>query len=189
MRWFLLLVAAGACLVAAGCDNATQREGTESGADPFAAAAAELVPATAADVLAAVREPGARAVLVNVWATWCMPCREEFPDILRVYREQEERGFRLILVSGDFDSQLPAAQAFLGEQGVDFPSFLKQEDDMKFINTLSPEWTGALPATFLYDGGGNLRDFWEGKASYETLMEKVTTVLNENDNSNLEERG
>ena len=130
-----------------------------------------------------------RPVLVNFWATWCVPCREEFPDLMRVYRELENRGFRLILVSGDFDSQVPAAKAFLIEQGVDFPTFLKEEDDMKFINTLNPEWTGALPATFLYDGSGTLRDFWEGKASYETLTERVSAVLDMGTNSTSEERG
>ena len=45
-------------------------------------------------------------------------------------------------------------------------SYLKTGDDMEFIDRLEPRWTGALPATFIYDGGGSLRDFWEGKASY-----------------------
>src|SRR4029077_6980450 len=63
-----------------------------------------VVPATAAEVLHAVRAPGARAVMVNVWATWCLPCREEMPDILRMRRAYAGRGLRLILVSGDFSS-------------------------------------------------------------------------------------
>jgi thiol-disulfide isomerase/thioredoxin len=187
IRSFLILAAAGVLVVASACNNTAQQEPAETAAGKTAATG--LIPATAAEVLAAVEEPGAKAVLVNVWATWCAPCREEFPDIVRVYRELEDRGFRLILVSGDFDTQLPAAKAFLTEQGVDFPTFLKEEDDMKFINTLSPEWTGALPATFLYDGSGTLLDFWEGKASYETLTEKVSAVLNEENNSNPEDRG
>lgn len=187
IRSISILAAAGALVVALGCSDQGQLEETRAAADE--AVAPEPIPATAADVLAAVREPGAEVVLVNVWATWCVPCREEFPDLVRVYRELEDRGFRLILVSGDFDSQLPAARAFLTEQGVDFPTYFKEEDDMKFINTLSPDWTGALPATFLYDGSGTLREFWEGKASYEALSERVSTVLNEDNHSNPEERG
>jgi thiol-disulfide isomerase/thioredoxin len=137
----------------------------------------ELVDATAATVLEAVREPGAKAVLVNVWATWCLPCREEFPDLMQLRHEYADRGLRLVLVSGDLDVDRQAAGRFLADQGVDFPTYFKQQDDMEFIDGLDPRWSGALPATFLYDSAGSLHDFWEGKASYETLEEKLLAVL------------
>ena len=136
-----------------------------------------LEPATADRVLDAVRAPGAQAVLVNVWATWCMPCREEFPDLMRVGRELRGRGLRLVLVSADFDNAVPQARAFLARQGVDFPSYHKTGDDMQFINTLDSRWSGALPATFLYDGAGNRVRSWEGQQSYETLSRAVRDVL------------
>ena len=47
----------------------------------------------------AVRAPGARAVLVNVWATWCDPVAQEMPDLIRFYRDHREDGLRLVLVS------------------------------------------------------------------------------------------
>ena len=128
-------------------------------------------------VLKVVRESGAPAVLVNVWATWCIPCREEFPDLIRLYRQYRDRGFRLILISADFASEEDDARAFLAEHGVDFPSYLKVGDDMEFINTLDERWTGALPASFIYDVRGNLQHFWEGKASYEQMKESVLEVL------------
>lgn len=133
--------------------------------------------ATADRVLAAVREPGARAVLVNVWATWCPPCRAEFPDLVRVGRELRGDGLRMVLVSADFDETLPQARAFLAEHGVDFPSYHKTGDDMVFINTLDSLWTGALPATILFDGAGRRVRFWEGRQSYETLSRAVRDVL------------
>jgi len=133
--------------------------------------------ATADRVLAAVREPGARAVLVNVWATWCPPCRAEFPDLVRVARELRGDGLRMVLVSADFDETLPQARAFLAENGVDFPSYHKTGDDMMFINTLDSLWSGALPATFLFDGAGRRVRFWEGRQSYETLSRAVRDVL------------
>jgi thiol-disulfide isomerase/thioredoxin len=134
-------------------------------------------PATADQVLAAVREPGAKAVLVNVWATWCAPCRAEFPDLMRVARELRPEGLRVVLVSADFDESLPKARAFLAQHDVDFPSYHKTGDDMMFINTLDSLWTGALPATLLYDGAGHRVRFWEGMQNYETFSRAVREVL------------
>src|SRR5436190_20066048 len=75
-------------------------------------------PATADRVLQAVREPGAKAVLVNVWGTWCAPCRAEFPGLMQVARELRPEGLRVVLVSADFDESLPKAREFLAEHGV-----------------------------------------------------------------------
>jgi thiol-disulfide isomerase/thioredoxin len=136
-----------------------------------------LLPASAAQVLTAVREPGASVVVVNVWATWCIPCREEFPDLLRLRRSYRDRGLRLVLVSGDFSSERDAALGFLAEQGVDFPTYLKEGDDMEFINALDRRWSGALPATFVYDSSGMLQHFREGKTSYADFETMVQGVL------------
>jgi thiol-disulfide isomerase/thioredoxin len=141
------------------------------------ATAAAPINATAADVLKAVDDARGDVVLVNVWATWCDPCRHEFPTLLRVRRELATRRFRLILVSADFADQLPQVRQFLAQQGVSFPTYLKAQSDMEFINTLNPHWSGALPATFLYDPAGKLRDFWEGEASYEVIAKKVRALL------------
>jgi thiol-disulfide isomerase/thioredoxin len=124
-----------------------------------------------------VRAPGAKAVVLNVWATWCDPCREEFPDLVRLGHEYAWRGVRMVLVSSDFDSEKPAVTKFLAAQGVDFATYIKSGSDMTFINGLNPRWTGALPATFVYDGQGRLRDFWEGKASYAKMEEHLRRVL------------
>jgi len=142
--------------------------------------AAEVPPpaeATAADVLKAVRSARGDVVVVNVWATWCDPCRHEFPALLRVRREFAPSGLRLILVSADFADQRPKIVQFLAQQGVGFQTFLKAENDMSFINALDPAWSGALPATFVYDRSGKLHDFWEGEATYEAIAGKVRALL------------
>src|ERR1041385_5926129 len=73
-------------------------------------------PVMAAEVMDLVKASKAKATLVNVWATWCVPCRQEMPDLLKVRSELAPRGFRLILVSADFDNALPETVKFLGER-------------------------------------------------------------------------
>jgi thiol-disulfide isomerase/thioredoxin len=180
----LLPLAALALLIAACSGPKSAGDGSEP-----ADAAARDTGGTAAGSALAVRAVGAadlRSViqqsespvkLVNVWATWCGPCRQEFPDLMRVYRDYRGRGLELVLVSADFDDQLSEVRKFLGRQGVDFPTFIKTGGDMEFIEALSPKWSGAIPATFVYDGGGTLRHFHEGSASYQDFERQIVDVL------------
>src|SRR5436309_4814249 len=98
------------------------------------AAGPPVIPATSKSVLHAVREPGAKVVLVNMWATWCGPCREEFPDIVKLAKKYRDQGLRVVFVSWDVDEAV--TRRFLAQQGVDFPSYIKadSERDPAFID-------------------------------------------------------
>lgn len=139
-------------------------------------------PAEAEAILAEVRRPGASAVLVNVWATWCAPCVEEFPDLLHVARELGPKGLRLVLVSVDLPGSEDETTAFLTKQGVDFPTFTRSGKDELFVDGLEAQWSGAIPATFLYDGSGKLVRFWEGKASYPVIKKRAQDALSTKEN-------
>ena len=170
----LLIVALG--LLSLSCAG---RGSAGEEADGPASRGLSIEPADANVVIAAVAASEAKTIVMNVWATWCGPCREEFPDLMQLREAYAGRGLELVLVSADFDDRHEAALAFLDEQGVDFPTWIKTGDDMEFIDTLNPEWGGTLPATFVYDSDGRLRAFWEGKASYEQMEERVLPFLEE----------
>jgi len=159
----------------AGCG--APRQAATPATEPEPEPMVEIEPITIDELHHVVRAGGARVVLLNVWATWCVPCREEFPDLMRLRREYRERGLRLVLVSADVDSQLPAARRFLSEQGVDFLTYLKQGADMPFIDSLDARWSGALPATVLYDGIGQQLWFHEGKTTYDSLKNRIDQAL------------
>lgn len=144
---------------------------------PASAGLPEVVPVTVDELRDDLARRNGRVVLVNVWATWCVPCREEFPDLLRLREEFGPRGFDLVLVSADFAAQLDNARSFLAEQGVDFETFHKRGRDQEFIDGLDPRWSGALPASFLMDRSGLQREFWEGKVSFEQLAPLVEALL------------
>jgi thiol-disulfide isomerase/thioredoxin len=162
----------------AGCAKPAERSTSgKTTAAPLDTAAIQIVPIDGAGLAKVVAAPGARATLVNVWASWCQPCREEFPDLVRLEREWRDRGFRLVFVSADFAADVPNAKAFLAEQGVGWPTWLKTGDDMQFIDTLDPRWSGVLPGSFLYDSNGRLVRFWEGKAADDSLRARILPVL------------
>jgi peroxiredoxin len=66
---------------------------------------------------------------------------------------------------------------FLAERGVDFPTFIKAGKDDDFVDGLDRRWTGAIPATFVYDGRGKLVRYWEGKADYKSIRKRVLEAL------------
>jgi thiol-disulfide isomerase/thioredoxin len=116
-------------------------------------------------------------VLVNVWATWCEPCREEMPDLVRFYRDNRGQGLRLVLISADDDEQRAEVARVLTALSFDGPAFIKRGNDMTFIDALDPRWKGALPATFLFDGHGVKKTSWLGSVTYDELRARVSGLL------------
>jgi thiol-disulfide isomerase/thioredoxin len=166
----VLLMAA----LAAGCGGASRDRA------PATAARADtltLQPVTAADVQALAREPGARATLVNVWATWCGPCREEFPAIVSLAERRRADGLRVLFVSADFEDQANEARAFLAQHRAPGPWLLKAGPDMEFINGLDRRLSGALPATIVYDSHGSPVEFWEGGADSARFEAAIAPLL------------
>lgn len=163
-------------LFASGCSRGSSPGRDRAGAPGDTA----LVPATAAHLRALAAAPGADATLLNVWATWCGPCREEFPALLAVARRHPN--VRLLLVSADFDDQAHEAREFLGAHGVTDTTWLKSEPDQEFINGLEPNWSGALPATIVYDARGRAVAFWEGAADSARFEAAISNALDASTN-------
>lgn len=112
-----------------------------------------------ADGLAKLLQPDAttpkQILLVNFWATWCVPCREEFPDLVRLNEKfKTSPRFRFITVSLDDASEInKSVPQFLREMGATkMPAYLLNTPEPETaINAVDPTWNGGLPATFLFD--------------------------------------
>ncbi|HYN26526.1 MAG TPA: redoxin domain-containing protein [Pyrinomonadaceae bacterium] len=99
-----------------------------------------------------------RPLVVNFWATWCDPCREEFPDLVKLYQQFRPKGLDMIAVSlddlADIKTEVPK---FLRQMRATMPAYLLNVPDPdQIISTVDPQWSGALPATFLYDAEGKV---------------------------------
>ena len=101
---------------------------------------------------------GARApLIINFWATWCVPCREEFPDLVAINNDYASRGLAFITVSlDDAAERTTSVPAFLrGMRATAMPAYLLNTPEPgDAINLIDPTWSGALPATFLFNRDG-----------------------------------
>jgi len=90
-------------------------------------------------------------VVVDTWATWCVPCREEFPKLVALHRKYRDRGVVVMSVSIDEPKDEPRALEFLRKQEADFPNFLLPYDDW------TERWQiKGIPIVLVFDTEGKL---------------------------------
>ena len=113
-------------------------------------------------------------VMVNFWATWCGPCRQEMPLLDELYQRYQRVGFNLLGVNIDDDSR--RAMQMIEELGVNFPVLF---DDRKEVSKLYE--VDAMPVTVLIDREGNVRYVHHGyKPGYEDkYLDQVRSLLRE----------
>ncbi|MBT8382733.1 MAG: TlpA family protein disulfide reductase [Ignavibacteria bacterium] len=115
-----------------------------------------------------------KPLIINVWATWCAPCREEFPDLVRLADEYEDK-IDVVGISVDFPEELDSKIIpFLKKQGASFTNYvIKVIEPEDFINLLNKNWSGAVPATFIYDEKGRQVKYLIGKQSFEEFEKAI----------------
>lgn len=95
--------------------------------------------------------------LINVWATWCGPCVQEFPDFVSIDRMYRERDFEFVSVSADKPEKKAKALEFLKKKEASNKNYLFSSDDKyALIEAIDPKWQGALPYTILVEPGGKI---------------------------------
>lgn len=102
-----------------------------------------------------LQELRGRVVLVNFWATWCGPCRQEMPHLNRLYEKYRGSGFQLLGVNIDEDPR--AATELAAKLGVKFPVLLDTDKKVSRLYDMS-----AMPATVVIDRDGKVRYLHRG---------------------------
>jgi thiol-disulfide isomerase/thioredoxin len=123
-------------------------------------------------------KPDGKPLLVNFWATWCGPCREEFPGLVKI--DAEYRGkIDFFTVSLDFVEELDTGvPKFLSEMKAEMPTYLLvSSDENTLISSISKDWSGALPFTILYDEKGEITYLRQGKVEHEILKSEIEKTL------------
>jgi len=116
--------------------------------------------------------------IVNFWATWCKPCIKELPAFEKLNEDYGSGKVKVLLVSLDFikhyDTKLIP---FIRDRELKSDVLLLNDPrSNRWINRVSPEWSGAIPATVIYRG--SKRGFYERSFTFEELEKEVKKFLN-----------
>ncbi len=106
-----------------------------------------------------------QAVLVNVWATWCPPCRAEMPSIEKMYQEYKAQGLVVLAVNSTFQDEPLAIVPFVEQHKLTFPILLDEQGSVSSLYQVR-----ALPSSFFIDRKGMIKEVVIGGPMSEALL-------------------
>ena len=120
-----------------------------------------------------------KVIVINFWATWCIPCVQELPELNELQKRFRDKGLMVIAVSLDDQDKLEdSVRSFFAKRAPDLISYLSTEEEPSdFVGSLDPEWLGALPSTYFLNGSGEVKKGATGRLSYQRFEELVTEML------------
>jgi len=118
--------------------------------------------------------PGGKPLLINFWATWCDPCREEFPELVKINADYKGKIDFITISLDDLADINTAVPKFLTDMHADMPAYLlKAADDEAAMKSVSANWAGGLPFTVLFDEKGSMRYYRQGKIRPDILRTEL----------------
>lgn len=114
-----------------------------------------------------------QAVLINLWATWCPPCRAEMQSIERVYQEYKEQGFTVLAVNMTYQDDPLSVMPFVNEQKLSFPILLEETGEMAMAYQLR-----SLPSSYFVRRDGIINEVVIGGPMSEALLRtRIEAIL------------
>ena len=146
------------------------------------AAPIKVPPTNAALLKKEVTQRKGRVVVINFWATWCPPCRAEFPDMVASHKKLATQGVDLLTVAVDESSDLKKVQAFLEQNGVTQGAFINKnggEPDLGYFQWLDGKIPSSIsiPRTYVLDRKGKVVARLIGGQSAQKFEEAIKQAL------------
>jgi thiol-disulfide isomerase/thioredoxin len=164
--WLVVVV----LLAAATAVAAPQAAKTAAGRDP------EMIDLQAYQKL--VAQYHGKPLLVNFWATWCEPCRHEYPMLNELAKQYAPQGLKVVGVSLDDDGDLILMRRFLARYKPIFPNYRKKAGEINaFTQAVLPGWTGSLPVSIFYGKDGQQTGHMLGEGTREKYEEAIHVLL------------
>ncbi len=109
-------------------------------------------------------------VLLNIWATWCGPCRYEIPDLIRIRKKYKEKGFEIIGIV--VSSKPKAVKKMVADYGIDYPVVWGTPEALKQFGQIN-----AIPRTFLVNKEGKIVEDILGSRDYDFFDQMLQKYL------------
>ena len=124
-----------------------------------------------------------KPLLVTFWATWCEPCRDEYPMLNELAKQYAPQGLKVVGVSLDDDGDLILMRRFLARYKPIFPNYRKKAGGIDaFTQAVLPGWTGSLPVSVFYGKDGQQAGHMLGEGTREKYEEAIRALLSSGSN-------
>ncbi len=120
-----------------------------------------------------------KPLVVTFWATWCEPCRDEFPLLVELQKQYAPQGLSIFGVSLDDDADMNLVRRFLARNQPGFSNYRQKPgiDVDAFYRGVNPAWTGTMPETIFYGRDGHILGHFVGGQSRASFEEGIRQVL------------
>ncbi len=117
-------------------------------------------------------------VVITFWATWCEPCRDEYPMLNELAKQYAPQGLHVVGINLDDDGDIILMRRFLARYKPIFPNYRKKKgDEAAFNQSVLQGWNGALPATFFYAKDGRQIGHVLGEGTRATYEAAIRALL------------
>ena len=105
-----------------------------------------------------------KPLVVNFWATWCEPCRDEYPMMVDLAKQFKSQGVEVVGVDMDDESDMNLVRRFIARMQPPFPNYRQKPgiDLDRFYGGVNPQWKGTMPQTMFYGRDGSVVGFFLG---------------------------
>jgi thiol-disulfide isomerase/thioredoxin len=131
-----------------------------------------------------VQQYRGKPLLVNFWATWCEPCRDEYPMLNELAKQYAPQGLKVVGVNMDQDGDLILMRRFIARYKPIFPNYRKKPAEAKdtFGMAVLPGWNGSLPISVFYGKDGRQVGNFVGERNREAYEGVIRSLLNSGSN-------
>ena len=120
-----------------------------------------------------------KPLLVTFWATWCEPCRDEYPMIVELAKQYAPQGLAVYGVSLDDDSDMHLVRHFLAQNRPEFKNYRQKPgiDVDAFYHGVNPAWSGTMPETIFYGRDGKIAGHFVGEQPRAAFEQAIKLIL------------
>jgi len=120
-----------------------------------------------------------KPLVVTFWATWCEPCRDEFPMLVDLAKQYGPQGLAIFGVSLDGDAEINLVRRFLARNQPQFPNYRQKMgiDVDAFYRGVNPAWTGTMPETIFYNRDGRIAGHFLGEQPRSAFEQAIREIL------------